>query len=295
MPIKDYALLSLVIFIWGVNFLVMKIGLDEVPPMILGLLRFFCVVIPAIVFIKKPKTTYKHLINYGLTISFGQFGFMFLAIYLGFPTGLAALILQIQVFLTVIFAALLFKESIQKHHIFAMLCAALGLFLIGIGQYQGSLPILSMIPVLLSALCWALGNIIVKKIGAVDALGLVVWGNISACIGFFVVSFLFYGIYGIMEHLQNLTYKGIMSVLFMSFVANFIGYTSWGYLLTRHAANKIMPFIMLVPIIALIIGYVFLQERLGIWHWLGIGVVLLGLCIHIFGKIPLKTLHNLKR
>ncbi|MDO4223992.1 MAG: EamA family transporter, partial [Acinetobacter sp.] len=117
MTLKDVFIALLVIMIWGVNFWFMKIALGDVPPLVLGLLRFLCVLMPAIFFIKKPSTSWKLLIAYGLTISFGQFSFVFLALSLGFATGLAALILQTQVFLTVIFASIYFKESIKIHQL----------------------------------------------------------------------------------------------------------------------------------------------------------------------------------
>lgn len=141
MNLKNYLLILLVIGIWGVNFLFMKFALNEIPPMVLGMLRFFCVVFPAVFLLKRPPVPWHLLTAYGLTISFGQFALMFTALDLGLPTGLAALMLQVQVFFTVLIAGIVLREPVLAHHLLGMFTAAVGLVFIGIGHYQGQLPI----------------------------------------------------------------------------------------------------------------------------------------------------------
>lgn len=284
MNAKDFCLIFLVIAIWGVNFLFMRIVLNEVPPMVLGMLRFLCVIFPAVLFFKRPAVPWHLLALYGLTISFGQFGLMFTALDLGLPTGLAALMLQTQVFFTVLIAGVLLREPVLANHLWGMFTAAAGLVMIGIGHYQGTLPFSALLPVFGAAASWACGNIVVKRIGNVNALSLVIWGSFSALLAFTAVSFALYGFGGVQQHLANLSWKGIAGILFLAYAASLIGYSGWGALLSRHPAGKITPFALLVPVVALLVGYVVLNERLGIWHWLGIITVVCGLLLHIFGK-----------
>ncbi|MDO4433451.1 MAG: EamA family transporter [Alysiella sp.] len=291
MEIKDRLLIALVIAIWGVNFLFMRLSLNEMPPMILGALRFVCVVFPAIFFLKKPDVAWKWLILYGLTISFGQFALMFTALHWGFPTGLAALVLQIQVFFTVILAAILWREPVLLHQFIGMITTFIGLILIGLGQYQGNLPLHALLPVVGAAASWACGNIIVKKIGKVNPLSLVVWGSVSALVAFSLVSLAMYPIDEIGNFITQSSWKAWAGVLFLAYVSNLVGYTGWGALLSRYPAGKVTPFAFLVPVIALLVGYVILSERLGMWHILGILGVMSGLLLHIFGQ----TLFSHKR
>ncbi len=53
MPLKDLLIALVVIIAWGVNFVVIKVGLDGLPPMLLGALRFLLVAFPAVFFIKR--------------------------------------------------------------------------------------------------------------------------------------------------------------------------------------------------------------------------------------------------
>lgn len=84
---------------------------------------------------------------YGITISSGQFGLMFTALDMGLPTGLAALMLQMQVFFTVPVAGVLLREPVPAHHLPRMPTTAAGLVFIGIGHYRDALPFASLLPV----------------------------------------------------------------------------------------------------------------------------------------------------
>lgn len=95
---KDGVLALLVVVVWGLNFVVIKVGLHNMPPLMLAGLRFMLVAFPAIFFVARPKVPLNLLLGYGLTISFAQFAFLFCAINFGMPAGLASLVLQAQAF-----------------------------------------------------------------------------------------------------------------------------------------------------------------------------------------------------
>lgn len=110
---KDGLLALLVVVVWGLNFVVIKLGLHNMPPLMLAGLRFMLVAFPALLFVARPAIPLRLLLGYGLTISFGQFAFLFCAIGLGMPAGLASLVLQAQAFFTIILGAFVFGERLQ--------------------------------------------------------------------------------------------------------------------------------------------------------------------------------------
>src|SRR6478609_10308175 len=128
---KDLLLAFVVILAWGVNFVVIKVGLHGVPPMLLGALRFTLAAFPAVFFVKRPSVPLRWLFAYGLSISLGQFAFLFYAMYVGMPAGLASLVLQAQAFFTMIFAAMFLRERIRAANVAGLVIAAAGLALIG--------------------------------------------------------------------------------------------------------------------------------------------------------------------
>ena len=72
---KDGSLALLVVVVWGLNFVVIKLGLHNMPPLMLAGLRFMLVAFPALLFVARPAIPLRLLLGYGLTISFGQFAF----------------------------------------------------------------------------------------------------------------------------------------------------------------------------------------------------------------------------
>ena len=127
MRLIDWGWALLVVLVWGVNFVVIHVGLVGVPPLLLGALRFLLVVLPAIFFVPRPRIPLRWLLAYGLTISFGQFAFLFTAMHVGMPAGIASLVLQSQVIFTLCFGALLLRERWQRHQPMALGLACLGL------------------------------------------------------------------------------------------------------------------------------------------------------------------------
>ncbi len=63
---KDGFLALLVVVVWGLNFVVIKVGLHHMPPLLLAGLRFLLVAFPAIFFVARPKVPLTLLLGYGL-------------------------------------------------------------------------------------------------------------------------------------------------------------------------------------------------------------------------------------
>ncbi|MDO4998520.1 MAG: EamA family transporter [Neisseria sp.] len=289
MKASDVAIAAAVIVIWGVNFWFMKIALADIQPMLLGALRFVFLLLPALFVLPRPNVAWWWLILYGLSISFGQFGLMFMALWQGMPTGLAALLHQGQVFFSVILAMICLREPVQRQHFIAMLIAMLGLLFIGVGQYHGVMPLLGLWLVLASALMWACGNMVVKKIGKVNPLSLVVWGNVVTLPAFALTAWWQYGTAGVAEQIAAMRWQTWAAVLYLAYVAGLLGYAGWGVLLSRYPAGKMTPLALLVPVIALLVAYFGLNEPLNAWHWAGVWTVMAALVLHVFGARLLRT------
>lgn len=283
MPLRDWLAALVVIVTWGVNFVVIKLALTEIPPLLLGGLRFSLVAFPAVFFIKRPALPFRVIVLYGVTISLAQFAFLFSALYVGMPAGLASLVLQAQAFFTVLIAALLLREPVRRHNVLGISVAVMGLVLIHQAAIPGSVPITGLLLTLLAALSWALGNIVVKIAGKTDMLRLVIWGALVPPIPFFVLSWFIEGPDAIRYSLENVGFVGISTLFYLAVMATTLGYFLWGSLLNRHAVSKVAPLSLMVPVLGLLSASLFLDESLVVLQWLGGAVVLAGLAINIFG------------
>ncbi|CAG2148399.1 putative amino-acid metabolite efflux pump [compost metagenome] len=285
MQAKDRLLALAIIVVWGVNFVVIKVGLAGVPPMLLGTLRFALVAFPAVFFIPRPRIPLRMLLAYGGFISLGQFAFLFYAMAVGMPAGLASLVLQSQVFFTVAIAGMWLGEPVRWHNIAGMAIAAGGLALIGSGAAHGpgGMSVAGFALTLCAAFCWASGNIVSKKIGPVDLLGLVVWGGLVPIVPFALLSYWFEGPARITAALGQIPMMSVLAICYLSFAATLFGYTMWGRLLTRYPASKVAPLTLLVPVVGLISAHALLGEDLSLAQWLGALVVMGGLLLNVFG------------
>ncbi|WP_103035465.1 EamA family transporter [Castellaniella caeni] len=283
MPLKDVLAALVVIVVWGANFVVIKFGVDEVPPMLLGALRFFFVAFPALFFVPRPRIPWRYVAGYGATICLGQFVFLFLAIYLGMPAGLASLVLQAQAFFTVAIAALVLHEAVRAHHVLGIGLAIVGLVMLDMGAESTAVPWVGFVLTLLAALSWAAGNIVLKCAGQVRMLSMVVWGALLPPIPFLLLSAVFEGPDRIAASLLHLSWQTVAVVVYLSGIATLIGYVLWGRLLARHPVARVAPLSLLIPVVGLLCADWVLDEKLGAWQWLGGAVVLIGLAVNLFG------------
>lgn len=282
MPLRDLLLALVVIVVWGLNFVVIKIGLDGLPPMLLGALRFALVAFPALFFIKRPQLPWRWLIAYGATISLGQFAFLFQAMYSGMPPGLASLVLQSQAFFTLFFAALFLREPLRPASLAGLLVAAGGLALIG-SEDSSHVPLLALMLTLCAGAMWGMGNIITRRFGSVDLVALVVWGGLIPPLPFLALSYWLEGPALIEQALMGIGWHSIGALAYLAFIATMLGYSLWSTLLSRHPAGKVAPFSLLVPVIGLSSSAWLLDERLSAIQGWGALLVMLGLLINVFG------------
>jgi O-acetylserine/cysteine efflux transporter len=283
---RDLLLALVVVVVWGVNFVVIKVGLHGVPPMLLGALRFLLAAFPAVLVVKRPRIPLRWLLAYGATISLGQFAFLFSAMYVGMPAGLASLILQAQAFFTLGFAALFLRERLRVQNVAGLLIAAAGLAVIALhASAAGSHPmtLAGFVLTLCAAVMWALGNIVTKKVGKVDLVGLVVWASLVPPLPFLVLSYFFEGPQQILGALDHIDGRSVFAVVYLAFIATLLGYGLWSRLLSRYPAGQVAPFSLLVPIVGLAAAAVLLDEHLSTTQIGGAALVMAGLAVNVFG------------
>jgi len=285
---KDGLLAMLVVVVWGLNFVVIKVGLHNMPPLMLAGLRFMLVAFPALFFIARPKIPFTLLLGYGLTISFGQFAFLFCAIKFGMPAGLASLVLQAQAFFTIILGALVFGERLQGKQLAGITLAVFGVLVLIEASLNGQhVALLGFMLTLAAGLSWACGNIFNKLIMQHDArpavMSLVVWSALIPIVPFLAASLIFDGPDAMVSSLVNIDLTTILSLIYLAFVATIVGYGIWGSLLGRYETWRVAPLSLLVPVIGMASAVVLLDEKLSALQLTGAVLIMAGLYINVFG------------
>ncbi|MCB1888692.1 MAG: EamA family transporter [Rhodocyclaceae bacterium] len=282
---SDLALALVVVVVWGLNFVVIKAGVAEVPPLLLGALRFLAAALPAVAFFRAPRLPLRFYLAYGMTIAVGQFAFLFTAIHIGMPSGLASLVLQSQAFFTMLFAAVCLKESWRGSQLAGLVLAAGGLALIG-SAHGTSMPLAGFLMTLAAAVSWGIGNIVSRglaKHGPVNLLAFMVWASLVPPLPFLALSLLIEGPEAIVSALAGFSLRSGLAVLYLAWAATLLGYGLWSHLMSRYPANQVAPFPLLVPLVGLTAGWLVYDEALLPVHFAGGGLLMLGLVVNLFG------------
>ncbi|WP_202301638.1 O-acetylserine/cysteine exporter [Dryocola clanedunensis] len=285
---KDGLLAMLVVVVWGLNFVVIKMGLHNMPPLLLAGLRFLLVAFPALLFVARPKIPFRLLAAYALTISFGQFAFLFSAIKFGMPAGLASLVLQAQAFFTIILGAFAFRERLQTKQIAGIALAVIGVLILIEGSLGGEhVALLGFMLTLAASFSWACGNIFNKKIMQLASrppiMSLVVWSALIPVIPFFVASLLMDGPAVMLQSLVAIDFVTVASLVYLAFVATIVGYGIWGSLLGRYETWRVAPLSLLVPVVGMASAALLLDETLSATQMIGAVLIMAGLYINVFG------------
>ena len=323
------ALAILVTFIWGVNFTFIAWGLESFPPLMLTAMRFFFTAIPLVLFLKPPKFN-RTLFIYAIGTFVLQYAFVFTAMHLGASAGLTALLLQMQIFITVLLAYVILGEAVSRMQIVGMMIGVLGLGVIAL-NLGGDMPLLGFICIVIAAIGWSFGNIASKqsskqaleqtaikagsqgagrsiilpvdthhkssknasnRMAALSALALVVWGGLIACVVLVIVSLIFKTDAWQLATFTQASLKSWLSLGFIVYISTLIGFGLWAHLLAQNTASKVMPFALLVPIFGMATSVLLTGEIITWWKMLAMGLILSGLILANIKMGLRKTVHN---
>ncbi|MFZ0216764.1 MAG: EamA family transporter [Candidatus Dormiibacterota bacterium] len=275
---RDLVLALAVTVCWGLNFVVIDVGLREFPPFLLAALRYLFTALPAVFFVKRPDVQLRWLVAVGLCIGVGQFGLLFLSLHLGMPAGLASLVVQGQAIFTLLFGAVLLRERLGPRLLLGTLLAALGIAVIGAGS-KATVPLVALLLSVGSGACWGAGNVAMRMARPPAGLGLLVWSSLVAPLPLFALSLVFDGPAAITHAVTTPRLEPILALAFIVVLANLFGYGVWTSLLRRYPVAMVAPISLLVPVTGLITAWLALGERPNLIELGGALVVVAGLLL----------------
>ena len=270
--------------LWGFNFVVMKVGLNEIPPFLFAALRFLFVSIPVVFFVKRPPISWALLSGIGFTFGFLKFAFLFSSLAFGASAGLASLLAQLQIGFSVLFAYLLLKTKISPRQIIGLFISGLGVVLISCQHDSLDSSLLGIICVIASAFMWGISNVLTKMAGPVNSFALIVWVSLFAVIPHFTLSFIFEGKDAIFTSLTSLTWQSYGAVAYIVVLASWLGGTLWCHLIKIYTPSQVAPYSLLIPVFGILSGWLFLDEALSFNMMLASIIVFSGLAINQWPK-----------
>jgi O-acetylserine/cysteine efflux transporter len=280
--LRDVALALLVAVLWGLAFVASRVGLDELSPPQLAAARFLVAAAPAVV-VARPRVPWPSLLAVGLTLFAGQFLFQFFGIAAGMPPGLASIVVQTQALFTIALAAALLRERPTPRQVTGLLIGVAGLAAIAL-TVGGDLTPAGFALTLVSAVSFAVGNLLLKRLPAVPAFELAVWLSLVPPVPALLLALALDGPHGIAVSVADVSWRAIGAVIYLGAVATVLAYAIWGDLLRRYPTAAVTPFALLVPFVAAASSALVFGERFGPLRLIGMALVLAGLGVIVLPR-----------
>lgn len=282
MGLIDIALLVLVAAVWGFNFVVIKIGIANFPPILFSALRFLFAALPLVFFLPRPAVSWRLILGIGLVLGVVKFSFLFIGMDVGMSAGLASLLLQSQAFFTIMLAATLYGERPRPVQFAGIGVAFAGMAVIATTVDAG-FTYTGLALVLAAGLAWAFSNMLMKKVGSVDMLALMVWVSLVPPIPLAIISLATESLERDLAALQALSWEGLGAVAYIAYIATVFGFGVWGYMIRKLGVSTVAPFSLLVPVFGMSSSALVLGESFGSDRLAGAALVVCGLVLTALG------------
>jgi O-acetylserine/cysteine efflux transporter len=261
-----------VAIIWGMGFVIAKAGMAHFSPILLMALRFSLTAACLLCFFRPPPGILKQLFWISLISAALQYSLTFNGVR-GIDASTAALLVQLEVPFGLIMAWLVFGERIRPLQALGILISFGGAVLI-VGEPRLAGDLIYAFMVIGGAFTWAVGQIMIKKLGNIGGFRLLSGVALFAAPQLFITSWLFE-----QDQLEQITTASISAwaaVIYLGLVMTALGYGLWYRLLGHYSVNQVMPFLLLLPVTSVFGGIFFLDESLTI-------KIALGGCLTIVG------------
>jgi len=282
-PLSHLLLAILITFIWGTNFVVIKVGIGAFSPFLFATLRFLASTLPWVFFIRRPVVPWRTLATVGVLLGAGQFGLLFFAMRNDITPGLASLLMQSQVFFTIVLAMIIRRESIRPLQVMALLLALVGIALIGwhtLGRPDAAITGRGFVLVLGAALSWAVANMVVKAAGQFNMLAFMVWCSLFAVVPLALLTVWTDPLPVLWSAIREAGAMAWVAVVWQAVGNTLIGFGVWNWLLLRHPATAVAPLSLLVPVFGMSAAALVLGESLPAWKVVAAGLIIAGLSLN---------------
>lgn len=269
---RDVALASCMIFLWGSNYAVAKLGLGQIPPFLFLSTRFALTAILLAPFIKWRIPPLQGIGVYAVIVGLAHFGTLFYALR---HTDAATVIIlsQVSVPLITILGAFLLGEKLRARHMLGIVIATSGLAVVaGSPGFAGGLGIVACI--LVSATAWAVGTVWMKAQVNLPSSEINFWLAALSAPMLYALSVL--AGERPLEILPEIPPLSALTIFYQAFFTVIVGYGIWNFLVRKYEVNLVAPLTMLVPFTGILVAFLVLGESLSTPKIVGGCITMLG-------------------
>lgn len=285
MKLSDLLQALAVVIIWGFNFVVIKVAVSEIPPLALTTLRFAWVALLVAPFFRPSRAQVGSIAALALVLGFGHFGMLFIGLR-GADAATTALMIQLGIPFSVILSTLLFADSLGKVRLLGMVLAFSGAALLA-GEPEGGTP-LALLALLVSAFCWALANVLIKRRSDIHPLTIIGWMSLLAMPILLLCSALFES--GQISAIRHASGSAWAALGYIVIGSSIVAYYLWYRLIARLSINQVVPFSLLAPLLGVAAGILILDEPFTLYKAIGGALTLGGVALIEIRQARLRKL-----
>ncbi len=274
MGARDVLLALTVQLLWGLNLVVAKVGVSEIPPLAFTGIRFALVALLVVPFMRVPLRAVPGLVLLSFTFGTVHFGLMFTGL-VDMDAAAAGIVIQLGTPFTLLLGVLVFKERLGWKRLGGTVLAFSGVVLLaGEPTLPGLTPLLL---VTAGAFGWAVSNVVVKRLPEVNPVAMTGYLSLFAVPQLGLLSWLLEG--DQMTRLADAGWMGWGAVAYTAIAASIVAHSLWYGLVRRHEMTQVAPFGLLAPVIGIATAILLLGEPLTWQKAVGGTLTLIGVAI----------------
>ncbi len=303
-PVNNFILLIILSAIWGSAFFAIKVGLNDFTPIGVASLRLIIasIFLLFLFYIQKKQITFTKDLFYLLVIIgiIGNFIPFFLISWAEqfIPSSTAGMLMAIGPIITLVMSHFLTKnEKFSLMKIVSIFIGLVGVFFIfNINSFDNlfsntSLEIYAKLLVILAAFGYMLSNIIAyEKLSNIDSFSITTFATTFGAV--FSIPFFIYDI-NMNNFVFDINYKSFYAIIYLGIFPTAIAF-QFRYYITKTSGPVFLSYVAyLIPVFAVIWGYILLSEKIGLNSFIGIFLILLGVYLgqnKLVTKIPNKNI-----
>ena len=258
MGFKDFSLLFIVCFVWGLNIVITRwVVFDAaVPPLFFAAIRFLGVALLLLPFLRPIPEDIKTLFLISFFIGAGHFALLFVGLA-NAEASAAAVVSQLAVPFSTLMSMAFLGETIRWRRGIGILLAFAGVLLIAVDPASFTVS-LGLIYIAGAAFIGSIGGILMKRMKPISALQMQVWIGLFSFAPLFAVSAMF-------EQGQWSTYMTggwpvWVATLFAIVGVSIFGHGAFYHLIKKYDISLLSPLTLMTPIWGVVLSIIFLKD-----------------------------------
>lgn len=253
----DRAFALLVVFIWGVNFVAIRMSVQDIPPLLTLMIRFMLVAAISLPWILRLRVSdVPMLFLLGLVNGIGYTAVLFIGMQ-GVSASETVILVQLQVPISIVLAHLVFKDQLNKRMILGVVIAFIGVIItIGLPSRLGTAE--SVACIVIATFFWAIATLLMRKMKSIHPMTLNGSQALFAILPLYVLTVIHTP--DAMTYLVMAHWQAFAAIGFTALFSSLVAYTLWMYLLGKYRVNQVTPYTLIEPIFGVMAGVIVLSE-----------------------------------